>query len=179
LLQAHSPAREVLEPKPKETIMNVSQLMSQSVETCRPEDSLAFAAGKMWDRDVGCLPVVAADGRVVGIVTDRDVCMAGYTQGRPLADLPVSVAMSKELYSCRASDALIEAEETMRSHQVRRLAVVDANGRLAGLISLNDLAREAEREIGRKGRELTAQEVSATLAAVCTPRGARALAATA
>jgi CBS-domain-containing membrane protein len=105
--------------------------------------------------------------------------MAGYIQGRPLADIPVSVAMSKELYSCSSSDALIEAEETMRSHQVRRLPVLEPNGSLAGIIALNDLAREAERETGRKGRELSAQEVTATLAAICSPRGGGALTAAA
>jgi CBS domain-containing protein len=159
--------------------MNVAQLMNRIVETCRPEDSLSLAAEKMWNHDIGSLPVVAPDGRVLAVVTDRDICMAGYTQGRPLPDIPVSVAMSKQLYSCRSDDALIEAEETMRSNQVRRLPVVDANGKLAGIISLNDLAREAEREVGRKGRELTGQEVSATLAAVCTPRNGRSLTASA
>jgi CBS domain-containing protein len=159
--------------------MNVAQLMTRIVETCRPDDSLAVAAGKMWDHDIGCLPVVAPDGRVTGIVTDRDICMAGYIQGRPPSDIPVSVAMSKDLYACRPDDALIEAEETMRSHQVRRLPVIDGEGKLVGMISLNDLAREAEREVGRKGRELTAQEVSATLAAVCTPRNGRSLTAAA
>ena len=159
--------------------MNVAQLMNQTVEACRPEDSLASAAGKMWDRDIGCLPVVGGDGKVVGIVTDRDICMAGYTQGRPLSDIPASVAMSKTLYTCRSDDALIEAEETMRSQQVRRLPVLDANGNLAGIVSLNDLAREAQREVGRKGRELTGQEVSATLAAVCAPRIERSLTAAA
>jgi CBS domain-containing protein len=159
--------------------MNVAQIMNQTVETCRPEDSLASAAGKMWDRDIGCLPVVAGDGKVVAIITDRDICMAGYTQGRALSDIPVSVAMSKALFSCRVDDALIEAEETMRSRQVRRLPVLDANGGLAGIVSLNDLAREAQREVGRKGRELTGQEVSATLAAVCAPRFERSLTAAA
>jgi CBS domain-containing protein len=155
--------------------MNVGKLMNRVVETCRFEDSLAAAAARMWERDIGCLPVIGADGRVVGMITDRDICMAGYIQGCALQHIPVSVAMSKELYSCRADDALIEAEETMRSHQVRRLPVLDGDGKIAGIISLNDLAREAEREVGRKGRELTAQEVSATLAAVCAPRDGRAL----
>lgn len=155
--------------------MNVGQLMNRTVETCRPEDTLAVAAGRMWDHDIGCLPVIEGDGHVVGVITDRDICMAGYTQGRPLTDIPVSVAMSKEMFACRIDDALIEAEETMRSHQIRRLPVVDGNGVLAGIISLNDLAREAEREVGRKARELTAQEISATLAAVCAPRSERSM----
>jgi CBS-domain-containing membrane protein len=150
--------------------MNVAQLMSRNVQFCRPEDSLADAAGKMWNHDIGCLPVVGGDGRVAGIVTDRDICMAAYIQGRPLQEVPVSVAMSKALYACRPEDALIEAEEIMRANQVRRLPVLDGEGNLAGIISLNDLAREADRESGRKGKQLTGQEVSATLAAVCAPR---------
>jgi CBS domain-containing protein len=155
--------------------MNVGQLMTRVVETCRSGDNLAVAAAKMWDHDVGCLPVLGDDDRIVGMITDRDICMAGYIQGRQLIQIPVAAAMSKELYSCRAEDALIEAEETMRSHQIRRLPVVDGNGAVVGLISLNDLAREAERQAGRRGRELTGQEVNATLAAVCAPRSERAL----
>jgi CBS domain-containing protein len=160
----------------KERNMNVGQLMNRNVETCRLDDNLAVAAGKMWDRDVGCLPVLGRQGHVVGIVTDRDICMAGYMQGRPLTDIPVSVAMSRQLHACRAEDALIEAEEIMRTQQLRRLPVLGPHGGLVGLISLSDLAREAGRESGRRGRQLTAEEVSVTLAAVCEPRPSRALA---
>lgn len=150
--------------------MRISQIMSRNVETCRPEDTLAVAAGKMWDHDIGCLPVVGANGQLVGMVTDRDISMCSYTQGKPLFEIPVSVAMAKNVFSCRAEDSLIEAEETMRSRQLRRLPVLDSNDGLVGVISLNDLAREAEREAGRKGKEVSAQEVTATLAAVCAPR---------
>jgi CBS-domain-containing membrane protein len=155
--------------------MNVAQLMSRNVEFCRPEDTLADAAAKMWNGDIGCLPVVGGDERVVGIVTDRDLCMAAYTQGRPMQEVPVSVAMSRALYTCQPEDALIEAEETMRSNQVRRLPVLDAEGNLVGIISLADLSREADRESGRKGRQVTGQEVNATLAAVATPRNGASL----
>ena len=159
--------------------MNVGQLMSRAVETCHSGDNLAIAAAKMWDADFGCLPVLGDDDRLVGMITDRDICMAGYLQGRQLIKIPGSVAMSKQLYACRAEDGLIEAEEVMRSHQVRRLPVVDAAGNLVGIISLNDLSREAERQAGRRARELTGQEVTATLAAVGAPRRERAIATTA
>jgi CBS domain-containing protein len=155
--------------------MNVSQIMSRNVVTCRPEDGLDQAARAMWEHDIGCLPVVGTDGRVVGMITDRDVCMAAYTQGRPLAEIPVSTAMSREVHSCLESDGLIEAEEIMRSHKVRRLPVTNGGGGLVGMLSLNDLALEAAREQGRRARELSGEEVAATLAAVCEHRGSAAL----
>ena len=155
--------------------MNVSQIMKRNVETCHPDESLEVAAGRMWQGDVGGLPVVSSDGTVIGMITDRDVSMAAYTQGRLLRDIPVRVAMSKEVFSCSETDGLINAEETMRAHRVRRLPVVDATGSLAGIVSLNDLAREAEREAGKKGRAVSAQEVTATLAAIGEPRRVDAL----
>jgi len=157
--------------------MNVGLLMSRVVETCHTGDNLAVAAAKMWDRDIGCLPVIGDDDRIVAVITDRDICMAGYIQGQPLIRIPVAVAMSKELHVCRPEDTLIEAEEAMRAHRVRRLPVVDASGALVGLIALNDLAREAEREAGRKRRDVTGQEVTATLAAIGAARNEGALAA--
>jgi CBS domain-containing protein len=150
--------------------MNVSHIMSRNVVTCRAGDSLATAAARMWDRDIGCLPVVGADGQVVAVITDRDVAMAAYTQGRLLHDIPVAVAMSSELFSCAPDDSLIEVEDTMRAQRVRRLPVLDACSTIVGIVSLNDLAREAEREVGRRPREVSAQEVTATLAAVGSPR---------
>jgi CBS domain-containing protein len=156
--------------------MNVAQIMNRNVETCRPGDTLAMAAVKMWDRDVGSLPVVDPDGRVIGAITDRDVCMTACFRGQPLHELPVSAAMSNQVYACAPDDALIEAEEIMRSQQLRRLPVVDASGVVCGIVTINDLAREAEREELQRRHEITPQEVTVTLAAISTPRGVRELA---
>lgn len=155
--------------------MKVSQLMNRTVETCRPGDTLAAAVARMWERDIGCLAVIGDDGKVAGMITDRDACMAAYTQGRPLHEILVSVAMSKVVYSCAADDSIIQAEEIMRSRKVRRLPVLDASAKLVGIVSLNDLALESARQSGRKGREVSVEEVSATLAAICEPRTPRAL----
>lgn len=149
--------------------MKIVQLMAPNVMTCQPQDSLSVAAEKMWKGDVGCLPVVQGE-QVVGMITDRDICMAAYTQGRKLSDIPISVAMSREVFSCGPNDSIMDAEETMRSHQIQRLPVLNETGKLLGIVTLNDIAREAEREVGRKGREITPQEVTATLATVCEPR---------
>jgi CBS domain-containing protein len=150
--------------------MKISQIMHADVEVCGLDDNLAAVAARMWDCDIGCLPVVDGAGQVVGMITDRDICMAALTRGQPLHDIGVPVAMAKEVLSCAPDASLIEAEEIMRSGQVRRLPVIDADGCLVGIVSLNDLARLAEREIGRKNRDLSAQEVTATLAAIGTPR---------
>jgi CBS domain-containing protein len=141
--------------------MNVSQLMNRSVETCGPDESLAEAAARMWNCDIGCLAVVDGDGAVVGMVTDRDVCMAALMEGRALHEIRVSRAMSKEVHCCAPSDSLIAAEEQMRSQQVRRLPVLDGDSRLVGMVS---------RHVGRKGRAVSAEEITVTLAAVSRAR---------
>lgn len=150
--------------------MKISQIMNRTVKSCRPDDRLSTAAGSMWDNDIGCLPVVDNDGAVVGVITDRDVCMAAYTQGSPLHVIAVASAMSHIVYSCLDSDSIISAEEVMRSHRVRRLPILDRDGLLTGILSLNDLAIEAERQQTKQARELSEREVAVTLAAVCAHR---------
>jgi CBS domain-containing protein len=154
----------------KEVSMNVGQLMTQNVRACHPDDTLNTAAQIMWDNDCGCVPVVDADRRVVGMLTDRDICMAAYTQGGSLRMLRVSSAMSEKVYSCKPEDTLAAAEELMREKMIRRLPVTDAQGHLVGIISLNDVAREAEGERARPRKDVTADEVGLTLAAICRPR---------
>lgn len=152
--------------------MRVEELMTKSIRTCRPDDTLSQAAQIMWEADCGAVPVVSSDGegRAVGIITDRDVCMAGYTRGRSLQEMRVREAMTKDLRCCRPSDLLAEAEASMRSAQVRRLPVVDESGHLVGLISLADLAREAAQERGSKRPAIREEEVGDTLASICEPR---------
>ncbi len=149
--------------------MKVAQVMQADVELSAPDDNLAAAASRMWDADIGCLPVVSADGRVVGMVTNRDICMAALTCGQALHQVPVSVAMSQKILFC-SPQARLMAEEIMRSGQVRRLPVIDSEGNLAGIVSLNDLARLAGREMRRKNSGLSAQELTVTLAAISAPR---------
>lgn len=155
--------------------MVIADLMSRNVATCSADDRLDKPAGLMWDLDLGCVPVVDAQRHVVGIVTDRDVCMASYTQGKAPHQIFVHEAMAHEVYSCLPDDNLAEVEEIMRKHRVRRVPVVDLDGRLVGLISLNDLARESVRQQTRVQKDLTPSDVSATLAAICQPRSAAVL----
>jgi CBS domain-containing protein len=145
--------------------MRVEQLMSQPAVTCRSDDSLHTAARLMWDHDCGALPVVGDGGKVVGVITDRDACMAAYTQGLPLQAVPVSRAMSRQVFSCRPDQAIEAAEKLMAEKQVRRLPVLDGEGRPVGMLSLNDVAREAA---SRPGNGL-ASDVAKTLGAIGQP----------
>ena len=121
--------------------MKVSDLMTTDVATCSADDSLNRAAQTMWERRCGCVPVVDHDERVVGMVTDRDVCMAAYTQGRRLDDIAVTSAMSHPARVCPGTATAEEAGSLMMAHAVHRLVVVDDDGRLRGVISLDDIAR--------------------------------------
>lgn len=140
--------------------MNVDQIMSRRVYTCSSADSLNTAAGMMWEHDCGAVPVVSETGELVGIITDRDICMAAYTQGTALQAIPVATAMAHEVYSCKASDTIEVAEQLMRTHQIRRLPVVDGGKRLVGFVSLNDLALDANtRREGEHGFVQTMGEI--------------------
>jgi CBS-domain-containing membrane protein len=144
--------------------------MSRRVVTCRTQDDLSQVARQMWDKDLGCLPVVDGEDRLVGIVTDRDLCMGAYIKGRALHDLVVSACMQRELHTCRPEDGIDLALGLMAERQVRRLPVVTADGKIAGTISLADAARAAAGVKEARGRRLLAEAVSLALAAITAPR---------
>jgi CBS domain-containing protein len=149
--------------------MNVEQLMTKEIRSCRSEDTLNEAAKIMWENDIGCVPVVASDGsnRVVGIVTDRDVCMCSYTRGKRLAEVPVASAMATRVLGCAPGDPIARAEAIMRECKIRRLPVLDDAGQLLGMLSLADIAREAAKERGARNKEVTDAEVGQTLSSIC------------
>ncbi|HLK10647.1 MAG TPA: CBS domain-containing protein [Candidatus Binatia bacterium] len=158
--------------------MKVEQLMTRTVRTCGPDDSLNTAAQIMWEQDCGCVPVVRrGDGglEVVGMITDRDVCMAAYIQGGCLRDLRVRSAMSGRVCACGAQEPVDVALKIMQTNRLRRLPVLDAHGQLVGVISLTDIARESRREEGARKREVRVQDVGAALEAICAPRAPTAL----
>ena len=145
--------------------MKLEQLMSIDLRTCSPSDTLDCAARIMWERDCGFVPIVASD-RAVGVITDRDICIAAYTQGKLLTEISISNIAMKPVVSVRRDDSLQMAEDLMRRHQVRRLLVADEGGRLVGVLSLNDLARAT----GRHPSVPSESEISKTLSAISQPR---------
>lgn len=144
--------------------MRVSEVMIRTVWTCRPTEPMSAAARLMWEHDIGAVPVVDAEGKLVGIVTDRDLCMSSYFTGEPIGAVAVEHAMSTVVFTVEPGQSVEAAEELMRAKQIRRLPVVEA-GKLAGMITLGDLARAAK---SRRGVE--AGDVNITLAAIVEPR---------
>jgi CBS-domain-containing membrane protein len=137
--------------------MLVRNIMSRDVVTCRREDNLSVAARLMWDRDCGFIPVVDERSRVVGVITDRDICMAAHFQSRTPGEISVEAPMAKWVVTCGTHDSIEAAAELMRFHRVRRLPVLDSHGVLVGVLSLADLARHA----------VSSDQLSATLGAIC------------
>ena len=152
--------------------MKVESLMSRPVWTCQPDDSLAVPARIMWEQDLGAVPVVAGDGGVVGVITDRDICMAGFTRDTPLSAMRVGDHMSKDVFTIPSGADVRQAEELMAEKQVHRLPVVGDGGKILGMISLNDVAR-AVTEPGRKGNDAVA--VASTLSRLSRPRRAQSI----
>jgi CBS domain-containing protein len=151
--------------------VKVKDLMVAEVNCCQTYNTLNTAAQLMWDNDIGCVPVMGRDGRVLGMLTDRDICMAAYIQGASLTESLVTSAMSKQVCSCAPDDDIATAEKLMREKQVRRLPVIDTQGHLVGIVSLNDMAREASREAEmKKAREVSDAQITRVMAAVCAPR---------
>lgn len=147
--------------------MRIADLMTRNVRTCTERDSLDRAAQLMWEHDVGCLVVLDAANRPIGMVTDRDLTMAAYTQGVRLRESRVGSAMARHVKLCHAEADSNDVEELMRSSGVRRVPVVGPDGALEGIVTLSDLARTALSSISR---ERDALAVTKTLAAIAGPR---------
>jgi CBS domain-containing protein len=119
----------------------------------------------MWEHDIGALPVVDDKGHLVGVITDRDVAMAAYLREEPLRAIPVHTVMAQHVHACRADDEVSTVEATMAQYQLHRIPVIDEGRRPIGMITLNDIARDAGSYV------VSNAEVVSTLTAICEPRG--------
>ena len=149
--------------------MRVQEIMTKDVSFCDPATNAAAATEIMWARNCGSLPIVE-DGRgVVGMVTDRDLLIALGTRNRNAADLPVGEVMNKDLSLCAPDDDVRDALKTMAERQLHRLPVVDKDGALKGILSLDDIALRAE-------ADGLSKDLLTTMKAVCDRRNQRAVA---
>jgi CBS domain-containing protein len=148
--------------------MKVQEIMTRDVKTCRPETNLAEAVKLMWERDCGVLPVVRSDGKVFGMITDRDICVALATRGQTADRIEVRDVTAGKACTCGLDDEAIVALQTMKSQRVRRLPVVDADGRLMGILSLNDVVTHTG--------AASSTEIVSTMASICEHRRPRSMA---
>lgn len=134
--------------------MQAKEIMSPEPQCCTPDDTLRDAARMMADNDCGCLPVVedTAGKRVIGVLTDRDIAVRGVARGKT-PDSKVNDVMSPAPACCSAEDDVEVVEQIMVEKQVRRVPIVDGDGRVVGIIAQADLARDnraaSDREVGR------------------------------
>src|SRR5262245_40467143 len=104
--------------------MTVRDLAQFEVKTCSPDSELASAAKMVWDGDCGAIPVVNTERRVVGMLTDRDICIATATRATAPPYLQVKDVMSREVASCSADDDVKTAMRVMKDRRIRRIPVL-------------------------------------------------------
>lgn len=134
--------------------------MSGKVSTVGRDSTVSEAAVILRDCDIGILPVVDDDGRLVGLLTDRDIVVRSVAAGMDVTIAKVGDIMSKELFTAGPDDFVFEAIRTMGEKQVRRIPIVDSEGKLEGIISLADIALEMEdeREVAEALEEISSGE---------------------
>ncbi|HEX5972724.1 MAG TPA: CBS domain-containing protein [Gemmatimonadaceae bacterium] len=142
--------------------MNISELMSKDPRTVTPDTPVSEAAQLMKEEDIGMVPVIErvggaeTRGRLVGVITDRDIAIRTVAEGRAV-DSPVRDVMSSGVRTATPNDSVESVMELMGREQVRRVPIVDERGSLVGVVSQADLARKAKNE-GRVER--TVEEIS-------------------
>ncbi len=124
----------------------------------------------MWDSDCGALPVLNAQGRVMGMITDRDICMAAATKNKPPSEITVWETTSGKAYTCQLSDDVHTALDIMKRERVRRLPVVDEDGVFQGIIAMNDFLLVAQEARGRGLPAVSYEDVVNTMKAISAHR---------
>lgn len=120
--------------------MFVRDIMTKDVECIHPDTAIHQAAKKMREMNVGAMPICGDDDRLVGIVTDRDIAIRAVAEDKNPRSTPVRDIMTSGIVYCYDDQDLIEAAQLMEEKQLRRLAVLNRNKRLVGIVSLGDLA---------------------------------------
>jgi CBS domain-containing protein len=145
--------------------MKVETLMTSAPLVCRRDSTLADVARLMWQGDCGIVPVADEKGRVIGVVTDRDICVAAWSKNRAPSAIRVRELPRRDVVACRPDDDARTALDLMQEHAVRRLPVTGPDGILKGILSINDVVLAAGHDTG-----VTASDVLETFKEVCAHR---------
>jgi CBS domain-containing protein len=156
--------------------MRVKEICTRDVRSCAPDTNLADVAWAMWEGDCGVLPILDASGKVTGVITDRDISMAVATKYRPAREIAAHEVTTGKVFSCTLNDDVRDALKIMRSEKVRRLPVVDAQGKLQGILSLKPEAscRSSPRGESRIDRDVISRPTQRSPAFGQAPRGVQA-----
>ena len=121
--------------------MRIRNVMTKDPHCCLPSDTAAFAAGIMRDEHAGVVPVIESTERrrIIGVVTDRDLCMNVVAAGLDPNETTVEQCMTTKVVSCSPNDSVEKATELMRENQIRRVPVVNESCELQGIVSLGDV----------------------------------------
>lgn len=147
--------------------MKVHDIMISSPLTCSPHTNLAEVAHVMWTADCGIVPITDDTAKLIGVITDRDICIATSTQNKPPSAIQVNELPHGDVYTCRPDDDMRYALRQMRDHHVRRLPVVSADGILQGMLSIRDVIVS----VGKKP-ELSAADLLETFKGICAREAA-------
>jgi CBS domain-containing protein len=145
--------------------MRVQEIMVSDPLTCGPQSNLAEVAQLMWKGDCGIVPVTDSAGKLVGVVTDRDICIAASTKDKAPSRIQAGELPRGDVHTCRPEDEAQTALKMMREHRIRRLPVTAADGTLQGIVSINDIVLAA----GGKA-DVNAADVLDTFKGICAHR---------
>jgi CBS domain-containing protein len=147
--------------------MKVKEAMTPNVKAIWLTESLADAAKLMWENDCGVLPIIKDGRKVIGMITDRDICMALAMRDTNPSGVSVEEVMSGQVYAINPEDDVDQALQTMQDHRIRRLPVLNSEGELEGMLSMNDIVLNAKRFDVAVSDSIDYDDVVDTYQAIC------------
>ncbi|MGH9713346.1 MAG: CBS domain-containing protein [Candidatus Acidiferrales bacterium] len=151
-------------------MMKVKDVMMGTPASCGKETNLGAAVEILWNRNCGILPVTDNNSRVIGVVTDRDICVALGTRNQPAGEIAVADVTSGKLFTCKPEDDIRAALATMGKEKVRRLPVIDEAGKLLGILSMDDVVLHSQAADPGRAPELSYEHVTLTLKQLYQPQ---------
>jgi CBS domain-containing protein len=167
----HEQAVAVGAPVKGEAPMKVKEVMTPNAKAIWLTESLADAAQLMWENDCGVLPIIKDGRKVIGMITDRDICMGLAIRDTNPSSVSVEEVMTGEVYAVSPEDDVDQALQAMQEHKIRRLPVLNPEGELEGILSMNDIVLNAERSDIAVSDSIGYDDVIETYRAICQHPG--------